>query len=304
MDEFAQHTVSGVMTGSLYALMALALVIIFRATHVINFAQGEMGTFTAFMAWSMMLRLPYVVGFGFAVLIGFVVGALTERLLIRPLSRRVELSAIIMTVGLFLLFNSVTLSIYGGDPHTFKDPFSGPPLDILGVTVGRYNLYVFVFTLILATGLFALFQFTKLGLAMRATAADRTTAELMGVPTGLMLMLGWGLAGAMGGVAAMLIAPIVVLTPNMMFFVLVFGITAAVLGGLNSFGGALVGGFFVGVVQNWVGVYLNDIFDIIQLPLNVEAPNQYRDVVGVALIILVLLIRPHGLFGKEEAQRV
>jgi branched-chain amino acid transport system permease protein len=304
VSQLIQQIVSGLMTGGVYALVALAIVLIFRATDVINFGQGEMGTLTAFIAWSLMLRLPYAIGFLLVLPIAFLIGAGIERGLIRPLEHRPELSAIIMTVALFLFFNSLSLSIYGGDAHNFKQPFGGgSPIRIGSITIGQYNLYVFLLTIGLALLLYGLLQYTKLGLAMRATAADRTTAELMGVPTGRMLILGWGLATAVGAVAAMLVAPIVVLTSNMMFFVLVFALASAVLGGLDSTLGAVVGGLAVGVAQNLVGGYLNNALGWVHIPA-VHDPNQYRDVVGMALIIIVLTVRPYGIFGRSKVQRV
>ncbi len=304
MHTFVQQVVSGIMTGSVYGVVALALVMIFQSTQMFNFGQGEMATFTTFIAWSFMLHMPYGVGFLLAVVIAFLLGAAIERGLIRLVEGKPPMTAVIVGLGLFLAFNSLSGSIYGAEPHGFSQPFTGGPIDIAGITIGRHNLYLFVVAMTMTALLFGLFRYTKVGLAMRATAYDRTAAELMGVPTGQMLMLGWGMAAAVGAAAGMLVAPIIVLTPSMMFFVLLFSFAAAVLGGLDSAPGAVVGGLFVGVTQNLVGVYLDDWVDFIRLPFDIKDANQYRDIVAMGLIVVVLAIRPRGIFGRPVARRI
>jgi branched-chain amino acid transport system permease protein len=203
-----------------------------------------------------------------------------------------------------MVFNSLSASVWGPDPHTFSQPFKGAPIDILGITIGKHNLYLFVVAMLITAALYGFFQHTRLGLAMRATAYDRGAAELMGVPTGLMLMMGWGLAAALGAAAGMLVAPIVVLTPNMMFFILLFGFAAAVLGGLDSAPGAILGGLIVGVMQNLTGVYLDDVVDFFRMPFEIKDSNQYRDIVAIGLILAVLAIRPRGILGRPLMQKV
>ncbi len=303
MDTFIEQVVSGVMTGSVYGIVALALVMIFQSTRMFNFGQGEIATFTTFIAWSLMLHMPYALGFVLAVVIAFGIGAVLERGVIRLVEDKPAMSGVMVGLGLFIAFNSISASIYGPEPHHFEQPFTGGPIDIGGVTIGRHSAYLFGVAMLLSALFYAFFRYTSVGLALRATAADRTGAELMGVPTGYMLMLGWGLATAVGAVAGMLVAPMIVLTPNMMFFVLLFGFAAAVLGGLDSAPGAVVGGVIVGVTQNLVGVYVDDLVSALHVG-SIRDPNQYRDIVAMGLIIVVLALRPRGLFGRAIVERV
>lgn len=303
-NTLAQQIVSGVMTGSIYGVLALSLVMIFQSTQMFNFGQGEMATFTTYLGWAIMVHLPYGVGFVLAVLLAFLLGAALERGLIRMVEGKPPMNAVIIGLGLFLAFNSVSGSIWGANPKAFKQPFTGGPIDVLGVLISRHNLYLFVVAIALTAIVYILFQHTKIGLAMRVTAYNRQAAELMGVPTGLMLMLGWGLAAALGAAAGMLVAPIIVLSPGMMFTPLLFGFAAAVLGGLDSAPGAVIGGLIVGVTQNLVGVYLDDWVNLLHLPFDIKEPNQYRDIVAMALILGVLAIRPRGIFGRPAVQRV
>lgn len=309
VQQLVQQIVSGIMTGSIYGVLALALVMIFQSTQMFNFGQGEMATFTTFLGFSLMTKvgLPYSIGFALTVLIAFAIGAALERGLIRMVEGKAPMNAVIIGLGLFLAFNSLGGSFYGADPKAFPQPFAGSPIEIAGITISKHNLYLFCVAIALTGAVYALFQHTKIGLAMRVTAFNRPAAELMGVPTGLMLMLGWGLAAALGAAAGMLVAPIVVLAPGMMFTILLFGFAAAVLGGLDSAPGAIVGGVIVGVTQNLVGVYLGDWVSALHLGslgIHIDQPNQYRDIVAMALIIVVLAIRPRGIFGRPQVQRV
>jgi branched-chain amino acid transport system permease protein len=304
MDVFIQQVVSGVMTGSVYGVVALSLVMIFQSTRMFNFGQGEIATFTTFIAWSLMLNMPYAAGFILAVVVAFAIGAVLERGVIRLVEDKPPMSGVMVGLGLFIAFNSLSASIYGPEPHHFEQPFVGGPIDLAGVTIGRHSVYLFGVAMLLSVLLYLLFQHTRVGLALRATAADRSAAELMGIPTGRMLMLGWGLATAVGAVAGILVAPVIVLTPNMMFFVLVFGFAAAVLGGLDSTLGAVVGGLLVGVTQNLVGVYIDDVVRWLHLGFSIKDANQYRDIVAIGLIVVVLAVRPRGLFGRPLVERV
>ncbi len=303
-NTLGQQIVSGMMTGSIYGVLALALVMIFQSTRMFNFGQGELATFCTYLGWGIMLHIPYGAGFVVAIVIAFTIGAALERGLIRMVEGKSEMNAVIIGLGLFLAFNSLTGAVWGANPKTFEQPFIGKPIDLLGILISQHNLFLFIVALALTAAVYVLFQHTKLGLAMRVTAYNREAAELMGVPTGLMLMVGWGLASALGAAAGMLMAPIVVLAPGMMFMVLLFGFAAAVLGGLDSAPGAIVGGFIVGVTQNLVGVYLDDWVDFFHLPFDISQANQYRDIVAMALILGVLAIRPRGIFGRPATQRV
>ena len=302
METFIQQVVVGVMTGSVYALIALAFVLIFQASGHINFAQGEMATFTTFLAWSLMQHMSYVPAFALTVVLSFLIGVGLQRGLIRLTDGKQEVVVVIVFLGLFTAFNSLSASIYRFEPHHFRQPFSGNPISLLGINIGQHNLYVFVVAVVLTLLLWWLIDRTRLGLALRATATDRSTAELMGVPTGLMLALGFGLATAVGGVAGVLLAPILVLTPNMMLFILLFALASSVLGGFDNAPGVVAGAMIVGVMQNMVGTYLDDFAS--PLGITIADPNAYRDIISIALIVVVLAIRPRGLFGKAVTYKV
>jgi branched-chain amino acid transport system permease protein len=303
VTQFVQQVVTGVFTGSLYGLMALTFVLIWRSSRTLNFGQGEMATFTTFIAWALLLHVSYVLAFALVLPIAFLLGAGLERGLIRQLQGKPALNALLVTLGLFLIFNSLSLSIWGAETHYIEPPVSGSPFDIWGVKIPKYGLFVFGMTIGLTALLFMLFQFTKLGLALRATALNAKAAELAGISTGSMLMVGWGLAAVMGAAVGILIAPIAILTPNMAFGLLLLGFTAGVLGGLDSPGGVVIAGCLLGIIQNLVGAYLDDVVRFLQLPFGIENPNQYRNIVAIALIILVLQVRPGGLFGTANKER-
>lgn len=300
---FVQQVVTGVFTGSLYGLMALTFVLIWRSSRALNFGQGEMATFTTFIFWAFVVHVPYSVGLVLVLPIAFVLGAAIERGLIRQLEGKPHLNALLLTLGLFLIFNSVSLSIWGPTPHFFHPPLSGSPYHVLGINIPKYQLFVFICTLAATAALYALFQFTKLGLAMRATAFNKNASELCGIPTSIMLMVGWGLAAVMGAIVGVLIAPIATLTPNMSFTLLLLGFTAGVLGGLESPGGVVIGGFLLGVAQNLVGTYLDDWVNFMHLPFDITNPNAYRNVVAIVLIIVILQLKPGGIFGRAEQER-
>ncbi len=310
--EFVQQLLIGLMAGSLYSVLALALVLVFVSTRMINFAQGELGGLSAFAAWAMLsVSIPYALGFPIAVALAFLIGAAMLRFIALPLmgggqsfAGKGPIGVVVAGIGLLLVMTAVETSIWGPDPHRLETPFHGDPISIADINLGQHNVYLFAIAGLMTFLTWAIFQYTKSGLAMRATAMNRTAAELMGVPTDRMLTLGWGLAGGMSAVAAMLIAPIVVLQPGFMLNILLFGFAAAVLGGFDSPQGAVIGGLIVGVAQTMTGVYLGRWVDFLQLPFDIAEPAQYRDVVAMSLIILVLVIRPRGLWGKPEVGRV
>jgi branched-chain amino acid transport system permease protein len=303
MSVFVQQVVTGVFTGSLYGLMALTFVLIWRSSRALNFGQGEMATFTTFIFWAFVVHVPYSIGLLLVLPIAFVMGSAIERGLIRQLEGKPPLNALLLTLGLFLIFNSLSLSVWGSTPHFFTPPLSGSPYHVLGINIPKYQLFVFICTLVATAALYALFQFTKLGLAMRATAFNKNASELCGIPTSIMLMVGWGLAAVMGAIVGVLIAPIATLTPNMSFTLLLLGFTAGVLGGLESPGGVVIGGFFLGVAQNLVGTYLDDWVNFLHLPFDITNPNAYRNVVAIVLIIVILQVKPGGVFGRAEQER-
>ena len=291
--EFAQQLAAGIREGSIYAGLALALVIIYRSTRVINFAQGEMATFTTFIAWSLMNHgLSFWTAFPIVLAIAFVGGVGIERILIRPVENASVLTIVIVTLGLSLLLNGLMSMIWGGQNRQFHGPFSTRTIDVGGVPISVQDIGIVVTSLALVLLLALFFRYTKLGLALRAAAVNPDSSRLVGVRVGWMLALGWGIAAVLGAVAGMMIAPVVFLDPNMMQTILLYAFAAAVLGGLDSPVGAVVGGILLGVTITLLGRYVEFIGSTLKLPA------------ALMLILVLLLVRPGGLFGKVAVRRV
>ena len=306
MAEFWQQVVSGLASGGIYASLALALVIVYRSSGVINFAQGEMATFATFLAWTFLHHgLSYWPAFALTLAVAFAGGVALELVVIRPLRhcrsltcplRPVEgrpvLNVVILTIGLLILVNGATQWIWGGATRKFPSPFSTRPIHVGSAAFSIQDLGIVGVCLAAVALLTLFFRFTKLGLGLRATAVNPEESRLVGVRVGWMLALGWGLAAALGAVSGMMVAPVVFLDPNMMQGVLLYAFAAAMLGGLASPVGAVVGGLALGVVLNLLGTYVSTF------------SGQMRLVGGLAVILVVLLVRPTGLFGRAAVRRV
>jgi branched-chain amino acid transport system permease protein len=291
--DFGQQVTSGLASGAIFASVALALVLIYRATDVVNFAQGEMATFTTFIAWSLMNRgLSYWPAFVLTLGIAFVGGVGVERVLIRPVERRPEIVIVIVTIGLLIALNGLTGWIWGPEVKAFDSPFPNRTIDVAGVAVSIQDIGTFCVCLATVLLVWLFFRFTTVGLAMRAVAVNPDSSRLMGVRVGWMLALGWGLAAVLGAVAGMMAAPTVFLDPDMMLVILIYAFAAAVLGGIDSPVGAVVGGLILGVVVNLLGRYVGFVGQQLRLPS------------ALALLLFVLLIRPQGLFGHVRVRRV
>jgi branched-chain amino acid transport system permease protein len=291
--EFAQQLAAGIREGAIYAGLALAVVIIYRSTRVINFAQGEMATFTTFIAWSLMNHgLSFWTAFPIVLAIAFTGGVAIERLVIRPVEDAPVLTIVIITLGLALLLNGLMSVIWGGASRQFNGPFSTRTIDVGSVPISVQDIGIVVVSvgLVVLLGLF--FRFTKLGLALRAAAVNPESSRLVGIRVGWMLALGWGIAAVLGAVAGMMIAPVVFLDPNMMQTILLYAFAAAVLGGLDSPLGAVVGGILLGVTITLLGRYVGFIGSTLKLPA------------ALMLILVLLLLRPGGLFGRVAVKRV
>lgn len=289
MDLLIHQVLAGLATGGIYASMALALVMIYQATHEINFAQGEMAMFATYLAWTLLQAgLPYWVTFFLTVAISFVAGVVIERVVIRPVENAPVLAVVTVFIGLLVIFNSIAGWVFSYTIKPFPSPFPEQPF-FGNRYMSSHEIGSMGITLLLLLLLFVFFRFTPLGLAMRAAAQNAVSSRLVGVRVGWMLALGWGLAAAIGAVAGMMIAPVVFLEPNMMGGVLLYAFAGALLGGIDSPGGAVAGGFIVGVLENVVGVYLG---------------TELKHTVALVLIITVLVIRPSGLFGKAHVSRV
>jgi len=290
LDALLQQVFAGLATGGIYASVALALVMIYQATHHLNFAQGEMAMFSTYLAWSMInAGMGYWAAFFLTVGLSFVLGVVIERVIIRPVENAPVLSVVVVFIGLLVILNSVTGWIYTYTIKTFPSPFPTAPL-FGNRFVSSHQIGAIGITLVVLLLLFAFFRFTPLGLAMRAAAQNPASAKLVGIRVGWMLALGWGLAAAIGSVAGMMVAPIVFLDPNMMAGILLYAFAAALVGGVDSPGGAVFGGFLVGVLENVLGAFV--------------IGNELKLAVALVLIIGVLVVKPSGFFGKVNVSRV
>jgi branched-chain amino acid transport system permease protein len=292
MERFLQVVVDGVADGSVYATLALALVLIFRSTGVVNFAQGEMAMFATFVAWAVaQAGAPLWLALPAAFAVAFVGGMLVERVLIRPVEGGNPLNLVIVTLGLFIIVNAAAGWIWGFNLRDFPRLFPGGAVELGGVSLSIESIGIIGVLLAVVGLLWAVFEHTPVGLAMRAAAQDPASARLVGVPVGRMLMLGWGLAALLGAVAGVLIAPRLFLDTNMMAGVLVYSFAGAALGGFDSPLGAVVGSWIIGVTEALAGTYV----DAIGSDLKVLVP--------LGIIVAVLLFRPAGLFGSPEVTR-
>jgi branched-chain amino acid transport system permease protein len=293
MEALLHQVLAGLATGGIYASLALALVMIYQATHLVNFAQGEMAMFTTYIAWTLInAGVPYWAAFFTTLVVAFVGGIVIERVVIRPVENAPILSIVIVSIGLLVILSSVAGWIYTYTQKPFPSPFPNRPIKLGNVVVGAHDLGAITVTLIVLLLLYLFFRYTTLGLAMRAAAQNPVSSRLVGIRVGWMLALGWGLAALVGAVAGMMVAPVVFLDPNMMAGILIYAFASATLGGFTSPGGAVVGGLIVGVTENLVGTYVRFIGTELKLT------------VALAIILIVLMVKPSGLFGRAAVHRV
>ena len=289
MNLLIHQVLSGLATGGIYASLALALVMIYQATNLVNFAQGEMAMLATYLAWALMQAgVPYWAAFFMTVVIAFVAGVLIERLILRPVENGPILSLVIVFIGMLVIINSVAGWIFSYTIKPFPSPFPEQPL-FGNSYMSSHEMGAIGVTLVVLAMVFIFFRYTPLGLAMRAAAQNPVSSRLVGVNVGWMLALGWGLASAIGASAGIMVAPLVFLEPNMMGGIMLYAFASALLGGIDSPGGAVLGGFIVGVLENVVGVYLG---------------TELKLTVALVVIIGVLVLRPSGLFGKVHVARV
>ena len=293
MNELAQQIVSGLATGSIYASMALALVLIYRSMGVINFAQGEMAMFSTYLAWQFAQQgMPLWIAFPLTIAIAFAGAVALERVVVRPVERAAPLTVVILCLGLLITFNGLAGWIWGYTVRTFPSPFPTTPLHIGSAAFSSQDLGIIAVSLLSLGAISLFFGKTKLGLAMRAAALYPESSRVLGVRVGWMLALGWDMAAAVGALSGLMVAPVVLLEPNMMQGILVYAFAAAVLGGIDSPVGAVVGGLALGVGLNLIGAYVPVIGTDLQLTT------------AFGIIIVILLFRPAGLFGRRTMRRV
>jgi branched-chain amino acid transport system permease protein len=295
MRDFVQHVVVGLANGGVYATLALALVLIHRATGIVNFAQGEMGMFSTYVAWSLIYHhgFPFWGAFFLTLAIAFAGGAAIHQVVIRPFERRAELTVVMATIALLVILNGLAGWIWTPQLQFFESPFPLKTLHVAGVVMNVQDLGVIGVSIACVLIVFVFFRFTRLGLMMRASAVGPATSRLLGIRVGLMLSVGWGLASMLGAVSGMMAAPIVNLDPNFMLLILTYSFAAAVLGGIDSPVGAVVGAYLVGVGISLISSYASGFTGTeLQLPL------------ALAVLLLVLVLRPAGLFGRVVVRRV
>ena len=292
MQEFLEFTLGGIAVGMIYAAIALSLVLVWRGTRVLNYSQGGMAMFTTYVAWLVIRDTGnYWLGFFAALAAGLVLGAVLEYSVVRPTIGKAPLNSVIVTIGLLILLEGVAGIIYGGQYRSFPVAFSDKGLKVgsVGLGISSSDLFTAAAVLAAALALFLVFEYTPVGLRLRATAFSPGVARLLGVRTGRVLTLGWALAGLFGGLAGVLVTPSTFLYPNSMDSIFVLGFTAAVIGGLDSPVGAVIGGVLLGVVLSYAGGYLGGNLVLVY---------------GLAALVLVLMLRPSGLFGRAAGRQV
>jgi branched-chain amino acid transport system permease protein len=292
MQEFVEFTLGGIATGMIYAAIAVSLVLIWRGTRVLNYSQGGMAMFTTYVAWLVIRGTgSYWAGFVLALAAGLVLGAILERGVVRPTMGKSPLNSVIVTIGLLIFLEGLAGILYGGQYRSFPAAFS-----VTGLKIGNFalgispnDLFTAAAVLAAALALAAVFRYTSVGLRLRATAFRPDVARLLGVRIGRVLTLGWALAGLFGALAGVLVTPSTFLYPNSMDSIFVLGFTAAVIGGLDSPVGAVTGGVLLGVVLSYADGYLGSNLVLVY---------------GLAALVLVLMIRPSGLFSAAATRRV
>jgi len=292
MQEFVEFTLGGIAVGMIYAAIALSLVLVWRGTRVLNYSQGGMAMFTTYVAWVVIRDTGnYWLGFFAALAAGLALGAFLESTVVRPTIGKAPLNSVIVTIGLLILLEGAAGIIYGGQYRSFPAAFSvrGLKIGSFGLGISEADLFTAAAVLAAALALFLVFEYTSVGLRLRATAFSPGVSRLLGIRIGRVLTLGWALAGLFGALAGVLVTPSTFLYPNSMDAIFVLGFTAAVIGGLDSPVGAVIGGVLLGVLLSYAGGYLGSNLVLVY---------------GLAALVLVLMIRPSGLFSGAATRRV
>jgi branched-chain amino acid transport system permease protein len=295
-SQLIQQVVAGLASGGVYAILALALVLIHRATGVINFAQGEMAMFSTYMAWSLLYTydLPYAAAFIATLALSFGGGAVIYGIVIRPLSRAGDIAIIIATIALFVILNGAAGWLWSPEIRFIQSPFPTGVVTIGSIVVSKQDIGVFLVSVACVLVVFAIFRFTRTGLMMRASAVRPATSRLLGIRVAVMLGIGWGLAAALGAVAGLMVAPLLGLEPSLMQTIIVYAFAAAVLGGLDSPAGAVAGAYILGVGISLLSTYVDFV----------SRNQEFKLPIALGVLLVVLLFKPSGLFGRTMARRV
>ena len=289
--EVLQVVVSWLSVGSIYALVALGLVLLYRTTRILNFAHGDIGVVGTFIAYALLrqLNLPFSVSFALALVAAAIIGGLIYLLLVRPAKNQSELGLLILTLGLALALGGLDALLFGTDNKVVPTLVADRIIHVGGAALSLVSLVTAAFGVLLMLALWALLSFTKLGVAMRAVAQREDVAEAMGLPVKRVLVATWAASAVLAAAAALLFAPTTLLNPTMMLDPLSKGFVAAVIGGMNSLPGAVVGGYLLGVLELLVGIYVS---------------LEFKASFAFLVVVLVLVLRPHGLLGRAEVKRV
>ena len=287
----AQLIMSGIATGSLYALTSVAIVLIFRNTRTINLAQGDFSMIGAFMGLVFLktLHLPFIIAFVATIFAVVLLAVLVERLVMRKIRDADWLTLFTATLGVFYILHGLAGWIWGRDTKAFPNPFSVQPISIGGALISKASLFNILIVAGIGLSLFLFFRYTKAGIAMRAITDDPETARLMGIPVQFIVVLTWAVGGLLAAVAGILLAPIIYVSPQMMDTVLIKGYVGAIFGGLYSIPGAILGSLMIGVIENIAGGYLG---------------AQYKVTIAFVMIVLILAFRPRGLMGGQARREV
>jgi branched-chain amino acid transport system permease protein len=289
MEGLYLQILAGVTSGSIYACLAVAMVMIYRSTNHINFAQGEMAMLSAYLCWVLLTAgFPYVFAVLFTLAASFAFGVIVQIVVIKKLAKASRFVVIIGYIGLFMIFSSIAGAVFDYVPKPFPSPFEGLSIKSLGIS-GHIIGTLLTITLLMAV-VYAFFRFTKMGLAMRSVAVAPTTSRLAGINVDLMLALGWGFAAVIGSISALLAAPVLYLEPHMMVGVLCYAFAGALLGGISNPWGAVAGSLIVGVLENLMGAYV--------------VGTEIKLTIALFLIVGVLVLKPEGLFGRRIEVRV
>jgi len=282
-----QIIVGGLIYGCIYALVALGLVLIFKTTEVANFAHGEMAMLTTFVSYVFLSSygFPYIVSLILALLFASIFGMIIYLFFMKRIQSAPHLNQVVLTLGLFLIFNGIAGIIWGYQPSSFPEVFHGAPFEVGGIFITANEIFFVILTLFLMFLFFLIFKFTRMGLGMRAASQDLIASRLMGIKVSRVFMGAWVIGTALGGIAGMMTAPVTFLSPNMMSEVLILAFAGAVLGGFISLPGAVIGGLIVGVFESLVSYYIAPELKIVYVFL---------------LILVVLYVRPQGIFGGAK----
>jgi branched-chain amino acid transport system permease protein len=295
-SQLIQTILAGLADGGIYAILALALVLIHRATGVINFAQGEMAMFSTYIAWSLLYTydLPYLAAFVLTLGLSFAGGAGIYVAVIRPISKHGQLAVVIATIAILIILNGLAGWIWSAEPRFIESPFPSDLITIGDVVIFEQQLWVFGVSIACVAAVYAIFRFTRTGLMMRASSFRPETSRLLGIRVVRMLAIGWGLAAALGAVAGLMAAPPLTLDPNIMLTIIVYSFAAAVLGGLDSPAGAVAAAYVLGLGISLLSTYVDFVS---------QSP-EFKLPIALGVLLLVLLVKPEGIFGKAVTRRV